>query len=121
MVLETDVHWQSVGIVVAEFLKKIAKLSNTMVGIDSQLSCSGLRPALASSGTQNSLLFCRTIRVLTRPTPVIKKPGVKAGFFNDGGEGGIRTLDRGLAYTPLAGERLQPLGHLTGIFSMSSF
>ncbi len=31
----------------------------------------------------------------------------------DGGEGGIRTLDRGLAYTPLAGERLQPLGHLT--------
>ncbi len=30
-----------------------------------------------------------------------------------GGEGGIRTLDRGLAYTPLAGERLQPLGHLT--------
>jgi hypothetical protein len=35
MVLEIDVHWQSVGIVVAEFLKKIAKLSNTMVGIDS--------------------------------------------------------------------------------------
>ena len=31
-----------------------------------------------------------------------------------GGEGGIRTLDRGLAYTPLAGERLQPLGHLSG-------
>ena len=30
-----------------------------------------------------------------------------------GGEGGIRTLDTGLGYTPLAGERLQPLGHLT--------
>ena len=30
-----------------------------------------------------------------------------------GGERGIRTLDRGLAYTPLAGERLQPLGHLS--------
>ena len=30
-----------------------------------------------------------------------------------GGEGGIRTLDRGLAYTPLAGERLQPLGQLS--------
>ena len=30
-----------------------------------------------------------------------------------GGEGGIRTLDRGLAYTPLAGERLRPLGHLS--------
>ena len=31
-----------------------------------------------------------------------------------GGERGIRTLDRGLTYTPLAGERLQPLGHLSG-------
>ena len=30
-----------------------------------------------------------------------------------GGERGIRTLDRGLTYTPLAGERLQPLGHLS--------
>ena len=32
----------------------------------------------------------------------------------NGGERGIRTLDRGLTYTPLAGERLQPLGHLSG-------
>ncbi len=31
----------------------------------------------------------------------------------NGGERGIRTLDRGLTYTPLAGERLQPLGHLS--------
>ena len=31
-----------------------------------------------------------------------------------GGEGGIRTLDGLLAHTPLAGERLQPLGHLSG-------
>ena len=30
-----------------------------------------------------------------------------------GGERGIRTLDRVLTYTPLAGERLQPLGHLS--------
>ena len=30
-----------------------------------------------------------------------------------GGEEGIRTLERGLAVTPLAGERLQPLGHLS--------
>src|SRR5690554_2810730 len=37
----------------------------------------------------------------------------KAGALNNGGEGGIRTLDRGLAYTPLAGARLQPLGHLS--------
>ncbi len=43
----------------------------------------------------------------------IQKTPHKAGFFVSGGEGGIRTLDTGLGYTPLAGERLQPLGHLT--------
>ncbi len=31
-----------------------------------------------------------------------------------GGERGIRTLDELLAHTPLAGERLRPLGHLSG-------
>jgi len=39
-----------------------------------------------------------------------------ACFFtahNNGGERGIRTLDRVLTYTPLAGARLQPLGHLS--------
>ena len=30
-----------------------------------------------------------------------------------GGEGGIRTLDELLTHTPLAGERLRPLGHLS--------
>ena len=30
-----------------------------------------------------------------------------------GGEGGIRTLDGVSAHTPLAGECLQPLGHLS--------
>ena len=38
----------------------------------------------------------------------------KAGCFVYGGEGGIRTLDTLLTYTPLAGERLQPLGHFSG-------
>ena len=37
----------------------------------------------------------------------------RRGNGGDGGEGGIRTLDRGLAYTPLAGARLRPLGHLS--------
>ena len=41
-----------------------------------------------------------------------RKPGLPS-FGLHGGEGGIRTLDTGLGYTPLAGERLQPLGHLT--------
>ena len=31
----------------------------------------------------------------------------------NGGEEGIRTLDTLLAYTPLAGEPLRPLGHLS--------
>ena len=30
-----------------------------------------------------------------------------------GGEGGIRTLDAVLPHTPLAGERFQPLSHLS--------
>ena len=33
--------------------------------------------------------------------------------FGDGGEEGIRTLDALLTHTPLAGERLRPLGHLS--------
>ena len=40
--------------------------------------------------------------------------------FN-GGERGIRTLDRGLPYTPLAGERFQPLSHLSKKDGNSNF
>ncbi len=36
-----------------------------------------------------------------------------------GGEGGIRTLDGILSHTPLAGERLRPLGHLSSQWSRS--
>lgn len=39
----------------------------------------------------------------------------------DGGEEGIRTLDTLLTYTPLAGERLRPLGHLSGGSLIESF
>tara|TARA_B100000749_G_scaffold246793_1_gene209903 strand:- start:966 stop:1169 length:204 start_codon:yes stop_codon:yes gene_type:complete len=49
--------------------------------------------------------------------PQIKKALIfRSGLFKYGGEGGIRTLDGVLAHTPLAGERLQPLGHLSGMF-----
>ena len=44
-----------------------------------------------------------------------QKKGPLGPFFNNGGEGGIRTLDTRLTYTPLAGERLQPLGHFSTI------
>jgi hypothetical protein len=37
----------------------------------------------------------------------------KISLKSSGGEEGIRTLDTGLPHTPLAGERLQPLGHLS--------
>ena len=37
-----------------------------------------------------------------------------------GGEGGIRTLDTLLTYTPLAGARLQPLGHFSVILLIGS-
>ena len=38
----------------------------------------------------------------------------KGKNFEYGGERGIRTLDGLLTHTPLAGERLRPLGHLSG-------
>ena len=45
----------------------------------------------------------------------IKQRGLYAPFVLSGGERGIRTLDGLLTHTPLAGERLQPLGHLSNI------
>ena len=50
-----------------------------------------------------------------------KKKGVWGALcFKDGGEGGIRTLDTLLTYTPLAGERLQPLGHFSKFLFIAS-
>ena len=39
---------------------------------------------------------------------------------NGGGDEGIRTLDTLLRYTPLAGERLRPLGHVSTAGNASS-
>ena len=38
-----------------------------------------------------------------------------------GGDGGIRTLDALLAHTPLAGEHLRPLGHVSVFATESGF
>ena len=45
-----------------------------------------------------------------------KSPPLASFYKCDGGERGIRTLDTGLGYTPLAGERLRPLGHLSAFY-----
>ena len=37
---------------------------------------------------------------------------------HSGGEGGIRTLDTLLTYTPLAGERFKPLSHLSNTLKL---
>src|SRR6478672_1570756 len=43
------------------------------------------------------------------------------GLTESGGEGGIRTPDRGVSpYNGLANRRLQPLGHLSGGYAASS-
>ena len=56
-------------------------------------------------------------RVLTLPRAIAGISGTKKAAllqlsFQDGGEGGIRTLDT-LPYTHFPGVLLQPLGHLT--------
>ena len=48
----------------------------------------------------------------------LPRMGLYLFYFNDlpegdGGDEGIRTLDELLAHTPLAGERLRPLGHVS--------
>ena len=54
----------------------------------------------------------RKKRKLTRAIELLK--------YKYGGERGIRTLDTLLTYTPLAGARLQPLGHFSVIVSIGS-
>src|SRR5690625_5256054 len=62
------------------------------------------------------LTIGRTRRGIS-PFPLHHKKTAHWGRFLYGGEGGIRTLDTGLGYTPLAGELRQPLGHLAEILS----
>ena len=58
----------------------------------------------------NSTHSLRPRSTRTRST----RKGANGPFTRSGGEGGIRTLDELLTHTPLAGERLRPLGHLSG-------
>ena len=55
----------------------------------------------------------------SNPAPLLAneiQKGPEVPFeFHIGGEGGIRTLEGLLTLTPLAGARLRPLGHLSGL------
>ena len=56
---------------------------------------------------------CRTGGFVHTALSQKRKKGPFGTLHVFGGEGGIRTLDTLLTYTPLAGERLQPLGHFS--------
>ena len=58
-------------------------------------------------------------RLLTKTALITNIKWPKMGHLIFGGEGGIRTLDGLLTHTPLAGERLQPLGHLSKLLFFS--
>ena len=53
--------------------------------------------------------------MLEDPNQVTVETALEKGLLRptNGGERGIRTLDTRLTYTPLAGARLQPLGHFS--------
>jgi hypothetical protein len=53
-------------------------------------------------------------RFKSLPSPFLKAPSPSQFFQKLGGEGGIRTLGRLLAYARLASGYLRPLGHLSG-------
>ncbi len=61
---------------------------------------------------ESGLLAFLSNRFLINPLSTPQKSPYSGALIH-GGERGIRTLDGLLTHTPLAGERLQPLGHLS--------
>ena len=95
-------------------------------GIDSFAVASGeLTPRGASPVGFASKLCSKQSFSNQRVRPHRPLPKTQKGPFGTlnvfGGEGGIRTLDTLLTYTPLAGERLQPLGHFSKFCLFISF
>jgi hypothetical protein len=71
----------------------------------------GIAVGIALANAANSLPF--TDRFIDRNDRKYKKNIIS------GGEGGIRTPDRGVSpYNGLANRRLQPLGHLSGVLRL---
>ncbi len=72
-----------------------------------------VRDCGGEEGTGNE----RSLAATTVPPDTLRQHLASAKFkpaTASGGEEGIRTLETRLAPTPLAGERLRPLGHLSG-------
>ena len=67
---------------------------------------------------RSQVLYPTELRARNARTRIMRRPRKTVNFRviqKTGGERGIRTLDGDLKpHTPLAGERLQPLGHLSG-------
>lgn len=73
------------------------------------------RSAIAAGKRQLAGVAAARDRAKTNACSMTKPGDVEIfGMSMNGGEEGIRTLDTLLTYTPLAGERLRPLGHLSG-------
>ncbi len=83
----------------------IKRLNGGESGIRTHGTLSGTH-AFQACAFNHSAISPENLGFSERKAPV--RPPSKAG-----GEGGIRTLDELLTHTPLAGERLQPLGHLS--------
>ena len=69
----------------------------------------------SANGIKNQRITKAQDRILSRMAKFTKRMPLY------GGEGGIRTLDGISPHTPLAGERLQPLGHLSIIMARSTY
>ncbi len=77
------------------------------------LAPSGPPPLHGDVVSHRSAALGSNLRVLTMASTHHKYKRPRSGPFVFGGERGIRTLDGLLTHTPLAGARLQPLGHLS--------
>ena len=75
-------------------------------------------PTLSGRLVQISRNHAKTKRISRNRALQSRAPGrtrTQESSLNMGGEGGIRTLEGLLTLTPLAGARLRPLGHLSGL------
>ena len=91
--------------------------SASLVAVSTRASCywarSGFRKSKTRLGHHRCACSSAASTAMMSPYNWLRTaPTSRCSLY--GGEGGIRTLDELSTHTPLAGERLQPLGHLSG-------